>query len=142
MPPRQLMRSSGRLPAMPSSMRRARAIATVVTAVVLSACCGGGSNNNKNGGGLSAQTCSPNNPFRGDATSATRVGNIGTEKTWLRDYIDRSYLWYDKVPALDANAPVYSNDTLAGFYASIDTYFLDLVQPLTNPPGKPEDRFS
>ena len=127
---------------MPSPMRCARAFAIIVCAVVLGACGGGGSNDNNNGGGVNAQTCSPNNPFRGDATSSTRVGNIGTEKTWLRDYIDRSYLWYDKVPAIDANAPPYSDDTLAGFYASIDTYFLDLVQPLTNPPGKPEDRFS
>jgi len=104
--------------------------------------CGGGGGGSVLPPTVLAQSCSPNNPFRNDATAPITDGNIGTEKTWLREYIDRNYLWYDKVPAVNASDPIYSNDTLLGFYESIDTYFLDLVQPLTNPPGKPEDKFS
>ncbi|HEX6017616.1 MAG TPA: S41 family peptidase [Burkholderiaceae bacterium] len=121
------------------ALRCLRACALAVGAATLASCGGGSSNNDA---GANPQTCSVNNPFRGDATSATRVGNLGTEKTWLRDYIDRKYLWYDNVPAVDASAPLYSDDTPAGFYASIDNYFLDLVRPLSNPPGKPVDQFS
>ncbi|HSB23279.1 MAG TPA: S41 family peptidase [Burkholderiaceae bacterium] len=104
--------------------------------------CGGGGGGSVLPPTVLAQSCSPNNPFRGDATAPTTDGNIGTEKTWVREYIDRNYLWYDKVPAVNASDPIYSNDTLLGFYESIDTYFLDLTRPFTNPPGKPEDRFS
>ncbi|HEY6512845.1 MAG TPA: S41 family peptidase [Burkholderiaceae bacterium] len=93
-------------------------------------------------GEVKAQACSVNNPFRADAKAPISGGNLATEKTWLRDHVDRKYLWYDKVPAVDANLAVYSRDTPTGFYGSIDTYFLDLVQPLTNPPGKPVDQFS
>jgi len=123
---------------MSRATRGLRWCAAVLVAGVLSACGGTGSNN----GSVKAQACSINNPYRGDATQPISGGNIGTEKTWLRDYIDRSYLWYDKVPAVDAGAAVYSHDTPTGFYTSIDTYFLDLVRPLTNPPGKPLDKFS
>ncbi|HTP71653.1 MAG TPA: hypothetical protein VML58_05480, partial [Burkholderiaceae bacterium] len=116
--------------------------AFVATAALLVSCGGGGSGNGNNNAGVNAQACSINNPYRGDATAPISSGTIGTEKTWLRDYVDRNYLWYDKVPAVDANAAIYSNDTPSGFYDSIDTYFLDLVRPLTNPAGKPVDRFS
>jgi len=121
------------------AMRCARVSVAVVAAALLGSCGGGSSNND---GGVQAQACSINNPFRGDALEPIKGGNIGTEKTWLRDYIDRQYLWYDKVPAVDAGLPIYSSDTPNGFYESIDTYFLDLVRPLNNPPGKPVDRFS
>jgi len=119
-----------------------RLFAVVGVSALLSACGGGGGGSSSDEGGVSAQTCSVNNPFRADATEPTRAGSLGTEKAWLRDYVDRKYLWYDKVPAVDASDPLYGNDTLAGFYDSIDTYFLDLVRPLNNPAGKPEDRFS
>ena len=127
---------------MVNANRCARVAAFVATAALLVSCGGGGSGNGNNNAGVNAQACSINNPYRGDATAPISSGTIGTEKTWLRDYVDRNYLWYDKVPAVNANASVYSDDTLAGFYTSIDTYFLDLVRPLTNPAGKPVDRFS
>ena len=127
---------------MVNANRCARMAAFVATAALLVSCGGGGSGNGNNNAGVNAQACSINNPYRGDATAPISSGTIGTEKTWLRDYVDRNYLWYDKVPAVNANASVYSNDTPSGFYDSIDTYFLDLVRPLTNPAGKPVDKFS
>ncbi|MFI4931864.1 MAG: S41 family peptidase [Burkholderiales bacterium] len=126
---------------MHSAFRGARVIAAVVAAAAL-ASCGGGSDSTVVAPGVLAQTCSPNHPYRGDATAPITSGNIGTEKTWLRDYIDRKYLWWDTVPAVNPAAAIYSNDTPTGFYDSIDTYFLDLTRPLTNPPGKPVDKFS
>jgi carboxyl-terminal processing protease len=119
-----------------------RWIFAALAVAALTSCGGGGGGGSVLPPTVLAQSCSPNNPFRADATAPITNGSIATEKAWLREYIDRNYLWYDKVPAVNAADPVYSNDTLAGFYESIDTYFLDLVQPLTNPPGKPEDRFS
>jgi hypothetical protein len=123
-----------------TGLRKARSAAAAVALAALTACGGGGGGSTPPMAG--AQVCSANNPYRGDATSATTVGNIGTEKTWLRDYVDRSYLWYDKVPGVNAADAIYSHDTPLGFYDSIDTYFLDLVRPFTNPPGKPVDKFS
>jgi carboxyl-terminal processing protease len=125
---------------MHNTFRGARMIAAVLTTAALGSCGGGDSKNATSG--VLAQSCSPNNPYRADATSAITSGNIGIEKTWLRDYIDRNYLWYDKVPAVNPADALYSNDTPSGFYDSIDTYFLDLTRPITNPPGKPVDKFS
>ncbi len=122
---------------MQRAYRGARGVAAVLAAIALASC--GGSSAPT---GVQAQACSPNNPYRLDATSSITSGDIGTEKTWLRDYVDRSYLWYDKVPAVNASGAPYSNDTIAGFYGSIDTYFLDLTRPLVSPPGKPVDKFS
>ena len=87
---------------MHSGFRGAHAIAAVLAAAALTSC-GGGSSAPANPG-VMAQTCSPNNPYRGDATSQIALGNISTEKTWLRDYIDRNYLWFDKVPAVNPAA--------------------------------------
>ncbi|HSW22432.1 MAG TPA: hypothetical protein VLJ62_06675, partial [Burkholderiaceae bacterium] len=122
---------------MQRAYRGARGVATVLAAIALASCGGSPATT-----GVQAQACSPNNPYRLDATSSITPGDIGTEKTWLRDYVDRSYLWYDKVPAVNPSGAPYSNDTFAGFYTSIDTYFLDLTQPLISPPGKPVDKFS
>ncbi len=123
------------------AFRGARVIAAVVATAAL-ASCGGGGGSKAIATGVLAQTCSPNNPYRGDATAPITSGNIGTEKTWLRDYIDRKYLWWDTVPAVNPADAIYSNDTPLGFYDSIDTYFLDLTRPQINPQGKPVDKFS
>ena len=92
--------------------------------------------------GVLAQTCSPNNPYRGDATSPITSGNIGTEKTWLRDYIDRNYLWYDKVPAVNAADAVVQQRHAIGLLRFDRQLLLALTRPFTNPPGKPVDQFS
>ncbi len=122
------------------SMRRVRAFTAASACVVLGSC-GGGSDAPRDAG-VDAQTCSPNNPMRGDAKSATRAGTLGTEKAWLRDYIDRDYLWYREVPSVDASAAPYSNDTANGFYASIENYFDALLTPAITASGKRKDQFS
>src|SRR5262245_12233186 len=124
---------------MSGALRAARAIATLLAAAALASC---GSDEATSTTGVMAQTCSPNNPYRGDATAATQVGNLGSEKTWLRDYIDRNYLWYDEVPNVNPGLAAYSNDTVNGFYTSIDNYFNALLTPAHTTSGKLKDQFS
>jgi carboxyl-terminal processing protease len=118
----------------------ARVTAVAAALVGVASCGGGGGGSSVAPSGVMAQTCSPNNPFRGDATSATALGNIGTEKTWLRDYFDRNYLWYNEVPNVNASAPNFSNE--ADVYASLDNYFNALLTPATTASGKLRDQFS
>jgi len=123
---------------MSGAQRAARAIVALLAVGALAAC----GSDETTPAGVMAQTCSPNNPYRGDASAATQVGNIGSEKTWLRDYIDRQYLWYDEVPNVNPGLAAYSNDTLGGFYTSIDDYFNALLTPAHTPSGKLKDQFS
>jgi len=123
-----------------SAIHCARVSAAGLALVLLASCGGGGGSNDA---GVSAQTCSPNNPFRGDATvQPTAPGSLSTEKTWLRDYVDRKYLWYREVPSVDASQPAFSDDTASGFYASIENYFNALLTPTITASGKLKDQFS
>lgn len=117
-----------------------RGAAIAITCLALASCGGGGGSAPP--AGVMAQTCSPNNPYRADASAATSVGSLATEKTWLRDYIDRVYLWYREVPAVNANLAAYSNDSPGGFYTSIDNYFKALRTPQLTASGKRKDQFS
>jgi C-terminal processing protease CtpA/Prc len=104
----------------------------LVFAIALSACGGGGGSDSPPapaGDVATAQQCSPNNPYRADASAATSVGTLASEKRWLRSYFDQAYLWYAEVPTVDATLPAYSNDTTPGYYASIDDYFEALKTP-------------
>jgi hypothetical protein len=111
----------------------------VVAAAVALVSCGGGSDAPTATG---AQACSPNNPYRGDATAPTKVGSLTGEKAWLRDYFNRNYLWYNEVPNVNAADPAFSNDTVNGFYASIDNYFNALLTPAITASSKFKDQFS
>jgi carboxyl-terminal processing protease len=117
-----------------------RSLAAFTAACVLTACGGGGGSS---GDVLPlAQQCSPNNPYRGDATRATTSGSLSSEKAWLRSYMNGAYLWYDEMPSVDANAAQYSVDTTGGFYGSIDGYFDALRTPALTTSGQRRDRFS
>ncbi|WP_269530966.1 S41 family peptidase [Chitinimonas sp. BJYL2] len=89
---------------------------------------------------VKAQACSPNNPYRGDAEGTTTIGTLSDEKRWVRDYIDRNYLWYRDVPVVDANDLAYSNESK--YYESLDNYFNALKSPLFTASGKRKDEFS
>ena len=111
----------------------------------LAACGGGGSSGPSAPGVLQsnavrAQACSENNPYRLDASAPTSVGSLATEKSWLRDYFDRQYLWFDEVPDVDASLPAYSRES--DVYASLDAYFDALRTPARTPSGQAKDRFS
>jgi C-terminal processing protease CtpA/Prc len=111
-----------------------------VVLIGLASCGGGGGGSTVVNPGVMAQTCSPNNPYRADATVATTLGSLSTEKTWLRDYFDRVYLWYNEVPNVNASAAAYSNE--ADVFTSLDNYFNALLTPSHTPSGKLTDQFS
>lgn len=130
----------------PSSMTRWLGLA--VAAALLGACGGGGGGSAAPADASSpptaslAQHCSPNNPWRADASVTPRAGSLADEKRWLRSYFNDAYLWYGEVPIVDATAAAYSADTSAGFYPSVDAYFEALESPVFTASGKRKDAFS
>ncbi|VTU15512.1 hypothetical protein H6CHR_00255 [Variovorax sp. PBL-H6] len=58
-------------------------------------------------------------------------GTLALEKSWVRGWIDETYLWYDEVPTY----------LLAKDYATPVTYFDVLKTPKLTASGKPKDRF-
>jgi hypothetical protein len=68
---------------------------------------------------------------RAGASYADRAGTLDDEKTWLRRWIDETYLWYDEVPT----------NLAAGSYATPVAYFADLKTPALTASGRAKDRF-
>lgn len=60
-----------------------------------------------------------------------RAGTLADEKTWVRSWIDETYLWYAEVPA----------DLVATSYATPQSYFADLKTTQKTATGQPKDRF-
>ena len=114
---------------------RVACIAVALATGALLASCGGATNSNgpDSPPQVAAQACSPNNPFRGDATGPTTVGSLTIEKNWLRNYVDDSYLWFTEVPNVNPSALNYSDE--GDVYTSLDNYFNALTE-------LPRDRFS
>ena len=111
------------------------------------ASCGGGGGGSSTppplGSGDLSQQCSPNNPYRGDATAPTALGSLSIEKAWLASYMNAAYLWYTEIPAVDPTQAQFSNETTgANFYTSIDNYFNALLTPAITASGKRKDQFS
>nr|WP_295785868.1 S41 family peptidase [Rhodoferax sp.] len=75
------------------------------------------------------------------AGSTDRQGSIDTEKSWVRSFMDETYLWYKDVPAVNA-----ANFTLAGngnsVIQTVDAYFRALKTKTTTASGKLVDQFS
>lgn len=134
-------------------------VATLLS-LALTACGGGGSSSEASSSGTTsstttpvsagsagyAQQCASDNPYRGDATAATRAGTVTTEKQWVRAYVDEAYLWYDSVPTVDANAADYSGPmtTLDSRKVPlpISNYFNALKTRQVTPSGALTDQFS
>ncbi len=128
-------------PATPLNRLRLSTLA-LVSALGLTACGGGGGSSGPASpvGSVSnalSQKCSANNPFRidSDAGPNPEVATLTAEKQWIRAYVDEAYLWFDRVPNVDASLAAYSNE--GNVYASLRSYFRDLtVNALV------EDKFS
>jgi carboxyl-terminal processing protease len=58
-------------------------------------------------------------------------GTLAQEKSWVRSYIDDTYLWFDEIPA----------SVLAANYTTPQTYFDALRTPALTASGRPKDRF-
>ncbi len=124
----------------PGKVARAARVGLAMAAALTLASCGGG-------GGSSGASSAPPDPSSGLVASssvaqhcaAPRSGDIqGTvldEKSWVRSWVDETYLWYSDVRALSAS-------TLnANSYASAVNYFNALKTPLVTASGKPKDQF-
>ena len=112
-------------------LRRAACLAAASTALVLSACGGGGGGSSTaaptTGSTATAVTTSP-------LPSSASLANQCTpevEKKWVRSYVDEAYLWYDQVPAADANA-----------YDTPEAFFRALLVHTPDAGGQATDRFS
>ena len=127
---------------------------SVVPLICLLIACGGGG-----GGGATAPvgaTPNPSNPVTPVLVSsasfaqqcvaprsgtADRQGSIDTEKSWVRSFMDETYLWYKDVPVVNA-----ANFTLASngnsVLQTLDAYFQALKTKSTTPSGKLVDQFS
>lgn len=65
------------------------------------------------------------------AGTSDRVGNIASEKNWLRSWIDETYLWYREVPT----------DLNIGNYSTALSYFAALKTPAVTTSGTAKDKF-
>ena len=62
---------------------------------------------------------------------ADQPGTLEQEKSWVRAFIDETYLWFDEIPA----------SVRAANYATPQAYFDALRTPALTASGKPKDRF-
>ena len=58
-------------------------------------------------------------------------GTLAQEKSWVRAFIDETYLWFDEIPA----------SVRAASYATPQAYFDALRTPALTASGRPKDRF-
>ena len=65
------------------------------------------------------------------AGTSDRLGNVASEKSWLRSWIDETYLWYREVPT-DLNIANYSTAL---------SYFAALKTPAVTTSGTAKDKF-
>jgi hypothetical protein len=82
---------------------------------------------------VAAQCAAPRNGIDPDTGAAypDRAGSLDLEKSWVRSWIDETYLWYNEVPA-----------TLkAADYATPVAFFNVLKTPAITPSGRAKDRF-
>ena len=60
-----------------------------------------------------------------------RQGTLEQEKSWVRSWIDETYLWFDEIPG----------SVRASQYSTPQTYFDALRTPAVTASGKPKDQF-
>ena len=134
---------------LPSAL--ARLTTLLALAFGLASCGGGGSDNTSAGTGSGGTTLYPASSTLAQVCNAPRPagtldpftgrpygdvkGTLADEKSFLRSYIDETYLWYQDVRALSA-ATLDPNA-----YATPQAYFAVLKSPLTTASGKPKDQF-
>lgn len=134
-----------------AAVRCATPIAVLAVVAMVTACGGGGSS----GGGValpiaSAPVATPSQPVVASSSVAgqcaaprmgvdpdtgaafpDRPGTAATEKSWVRAWIDETYLWFDEVPTTLAAAD----------YATPIAYFGALKTPKLTASGHAKDRF-
>ncbi len=132
-----------------STPRSLRVLLAVLALALLSSCGGGGGGDGGTIGGTPiglaasstlAQVCAAPRPSGAVDPFTGRVygdvqGTLADEKSFLRSWVDETYLWYQDVRAVSAA-------TLdATLYATPKAYFAVLKSPLTTASGKAKDPF-
>ena len=87
-----------------------------------------------------AQKCSVNNPYRFDDTPFSTSGTLNDEKAWLKDNMNKNYLWYKDMPTVNAATPAFSNESQV--FGSLSAYFQALKTPTLTASGAKTDKFS
>jgi carboxyl-terminal processing protease len=98
--------------------------------------CGGGGGSDLSSSASVANQCVAPRPGTNDGP-----GSIDTEKTWVRAFMNETYLWYQDIPQVDPaayTAAAYGNST----YKALDAYFRALKTPKKTASGKLVDEFS
>jgi C-terminal processing protease CtpA/Prc len=133
-----------------------KSFAVVLPLAVLLAACGGGG-----GGGAAVPVVvtpapAPADPVvTGLASSASlaqqcvapragttdRQGSIDTEKSWVRSFMDETYLWYQDIPVVNAASFTLANNGNS-VLQTLDAYFQALKTKKTTASGKLVDQFS
>jgi len=75
------------------------------------------------------------------AGSSDRQGSIDTEKSWVRSFMDETYLWYKDIPAVNAATFTLANNGNS-VIQTLDAYFQALKTKNTTASGKRVDQFS
>ena len=84
-----------------------------------------------------------------------QAGSLASELSWIRSFVNETYLWYDEVPAIDlaqyfvgATVAYYtpadngrSTRTLSGYTDVTNAFFNSQRTPATTVSGKPKDQF-
>jgi len=114
--------------------RAGSAIASTLVGLLALTACGGSGDS---GAIADANSCAPTNPY---ASPSQRNGTLGTEKAWMRAYMNEAYLWYDQMPSPNPNDAAYSDPS--NVLGSLGAYFDASLTTAVTPTGALVDRFS
>jgi hypothetical protein len=114
---------------------RVARLGSAVASVLALASCGGGGGSSDSNSGLVASSSVAQHCAVPRSGSTDVLGTVLDEKTWVRSWIDETYLWYPDVRALSA-ATLDPNN-----YTTAVNYFKALKSPLLTTSGKAKDQF-
>ncbi|MES2354950.1 MAG: S41 family peptidase [Pseudomonadota bacterium] len=132
--------------------KKYNAVAGLFVSVMLFGCGGGGGGGD--GGSTAPREVSASVPLAGicaaprsgvDAYNNNQPypdvqGTIENEKSWLSEYMHKSYLWYREIPNADASQ--YTTGRYGSVANAMDAYFQALKTQSLTPSGKLKDQFS
>ncbi|MEP6874695.1 MAG: S41 family peptidase [Burkholderiales bacterium] len=122
-----------------TKVARMARVGTAIAGLLALASCGGGGDGGTpvfNGsGGLVASSSVAQRCVAPRSGTSDVLGTLADEKSWVRSWIDETYLWYQDVQALNTTTLNASN------YATPEDYFDVLKSPLLTTSGKEKDHF-
>lgn len=113
------------MPSDRTHLKRLLPAACLAAAALLLASCGGG------GGGDDTPAPPPTSSGLQPSASLANMCTPQNEKKFVRSYLDEVYLWWNEVPAVNADN-----------YSTVASYFNALLVRTPDATGQPKDRFS